>query len=244
VDEVLAVGDAEFQKKCLGRMKDVSENNGRTVLFVSHNLNSVSELCGSAIVLENGTITFNGSVNDSIAFYCNSEFKLAKFSDYIRINEPSKELFIKNAFFFGSNSMSSKYLFHADEFIGLRINVNKQSTIKGAYLHLVIEDERGNCLVETDSFEHGTNYLDIKDTGEIIISFKFPQRVFKTGKYWVSVSIASHQASKFQVDSLSHFIGFEVVADKFNRDLSRIALTSVIPEVSSELVSHNLKSQY
>jgi lipopolysaccharide transport system ATP-binding protein len=60
VDEVLAVGDADFQKKCLGRMKDVSINEGRTVLFVSHNMAAVSSLCNKGILMNHGAIEFNG----------------------------------------------------------------------------------------------------------------------------------------------------------------------------------------
>ena len=61
VDEVLAVGDAEFQKKCLGKMEDVSKNEGRTLLFVSHNLASVAHLCGKGILLNAGQIAFSGT---------------------------------------------------------------------------------------------------------------------------------------------------------------------------------------
>ena len=60
IDEVLAVGDAEFQKKCLGKMHDVAENEGRTVLFVSHNMSAVQTLCSRSVVLENGCLIFLG----------------------------------------------------------------------------------------------------------------------------------------------------------------------------------------
>ncbi|RZK63851.1 MAG: ABC transporter ATP-binding protein [Pedobacter sp.] len=63
VDEVLAVGDAEFQKKCLGKMKDVSTGEGRTVLFVSHNMESVKKLCTNGILLDNGSLANSGDVN-------------------------------------------------------------------------------------------------------------------------------------------------------------------------------------
>ena len=69
VDEVLAVGDAEFQKKCLGRMKDVSVNDGRTVLFVSHNLAAVQQLCTSGILLKNGQLTFGGEAREALYEY-------------------------------------------------------------------------------------------------------------------------------------------------------------------------------
>lgn len=71
VDEVLAVGDAEFQKKCLGKMKDVS-TQGRTVLFVSHNMAAVKQLCNSGIVLKNGNFLFQGSALEAVNFYQNS----------------------------------------------------------------------------------------------------------------------------------------------------------------------------
>ena len=69
VDEVLAVGDAEFQRKCLGKMKDVSEKNGRTILFVSHNMSAMRALCNFGITLENGRIVHTGLINESIRYY-------------------------------------------------------------------------------------------------------------------------------------------------------------------------------
>lgn len=69
VDEVLAVGDAEFQKKCLGKMKDVSVNDGRTVLFVSHNMAAVKQLCTTGIVMKNGGVIFDGLALPAVDFY-------------------------------------------------------------------------------------------------------------------------------------------------------------------------------
>ncbi len=69
VDEVLAVGDAEFQKKAIGKMKEVSQGGGRTVLFVSHNMASIRNLCTRGIVLENGQVDFKGTTEESVAHY-------------------------------------------------------------------------------------------------------------------------------------------------------------------------------
>jgi lipopolysaccharide transport system ATP-binding protein len=69
VDEVLAVGDAEFQKKCLGRMQDVSRSDGRTVLFVSHNMDAVQRLCARAILLERGRVVASGPTGGVVAQY-------------------------------------------------------------------------------------------------------------------------------------------------------------------------------
>ncbi|WP_297900495.1 ABC transporter ATP-binding protein [uncultured Parabacteroides sp.] len=72
VDEVLAVGDAEFQKKAIGKMQDVSRGEGRTVLFVSHNMAAVKSLCNRGVVLENGILVFKGSANETIDHYLQS----------------------------------------------------------------------------------------------------------------------------------------------------------------------------
>ena len=69
VDEVLAVGDAEFQKKAIGKMQDVSRGEGRTVLFVSHNMASVKALCKSGLLLENGSVKYRGNIQDTINYY-------------------------------------------------------------------------------------------------------------------------------------------------------------------------------
>jgi lipopolysaccharide transport system ATP-binding protein len=94
VDEVLAVGDAEFQKKCLGKMGEVSKGEGRTVLFVSHNMASVESLCNQGIVLDNGSVLFEGGMKQSISSYNNL---LAKENDsdistYLAKNKNNKLL--------------------------------------------------------------------------------------------------------------------------------------------------------
>ncbi len=81
VDEVLAVGDFEFQKKCLGKMEDVSEKDGRTVLFVSHNMAAISSLCKKIVVLASGKISFEGDVESSINHYLDDTDHIKGFSD-------------------------------------------------------------------------------------------------------------------------------------------------------------------
>jgi len=73
IDEVLAVGDAEFQKKAIGKMQDISKGEGRTVLFVSHNMDSVRKLCTRGIILEHGLVTFSGDINSVVDAYLSNE---------------------------------------------------------------------------------------------------------------------------------------------------------------------------
>ena len=69
VDEVLAVGDAEFQKKAIGKIRQITNGQGKTVLFVSHNMSSILKLCNKGVVMDKGGVVFSGDVIDSISFY-------------------------------------------------------------------------------------------------------------------------------------------------------------------------------
>ncbi len=97
VDEVLAVGDAEFQKKAIGKMKDVSQTEGRTVLFVSHNMDSIRNLCKSGVLLENGQVKLRGEIDDVVSAYVSDNLFSVGNIDYItdiakhRISATTKE---------------------------------------------------------------------------------------------------------------------------------------------------------
>ena len=100
VDEVLAVGDAEFQKKAIGKMQEVSQGEGRTVLFVSHNMASIRNLCHNGILLENGCVRYMGKIEDVLNEYLiNRDFKsldnlMTRFE-----NKPLPESYIENVCF-------------------------------------------------------------------------------------------------------------------------------------------------
>jgi ABC-type glutathione transport system ATPase component len=95
VDEVLAVGDAEFQAKCLGKMKDVSTNQGRTVLFVSHNMSAIQKLCSKGMLLSKGLVIANGVINSVLNTYMDEGEK--GFSEYAfnGNNNSNKIAFVK-----------------------------------------------------------------------------------------------------------------------------------------------------
>ncbi len=82
VDEVLAVGDAEFQKKCLGKMGDVSKSEGRTVLFVSHNMGAVQNLCNKTIYLSNGQFVKMGGTKEIVSEYLSDRNNLSNYKEY------------------------------------------------------------------------------------------------------------------------------------------------------------------
>ncbi|WP_405199465.1 ABC transporter ATP-binding protein [Christiangramia sp. LLG6405-1] len=86
VDEVLAVGDAEFQKKAIGKMQDLSTGEGRTVLFVSHNLASIKNLCSRGILIKNGSLSIDGEIDRVIGSYLESNQKLQDFIDLAEVD--------------------------------------------------------------------------------------------------------------------------------------------------------------
>lgn len=132
VDEVLAVGDAEFQKKAIGKIKDVSEGEGRTVLFVSHNMAAVTNLCRRGIVLDQGMIQFDGEISKAIEHYTSSNLigTERRIADGVAWSSP----------------------FLTVEQIVLNGSTNVQSTITAdqEYLDLMIEGSNTEKLLDLD----------------------------------------------------------------------------------------------
>jgi lipopolysaccharide transport system ATP-binding protein len=122
VDEVLAVGDAEFQKKCLGKMKDVS-GQGRTVLFVSHNMGAVNSLCNKGILLNKGNLIFAGEMNKVIAQYSNLQKKTENNLSQITKRDGLGEIILSNIEIIAENNLIKsgekiifKLHYHANKF--------------------------------------------------------------------------------------------------------------------------------
>src|SRR5437773_3742016 len=89
VDEVLAVGDVQFQKKCLGKMQDVSRNQGRTILFVSHNMDAIQRLCSKCLMLEDGQLIANGSTPSALVRYLSSDCSRARPNEWLDVSHSS-----------------------------------------------------------------------------------------------------------------------------------------------------------
>lgn len=96
VDEVLAVGDAEFQQKAIGKMKDISSQGGRTVLFVSHNLTAVQNLCTEGLLIEDGTVALEGKVEDVLNQYMHKRFEKAPLNTIDKVECIDKSAFIES----------------------------------------------------------------------------------------------------------------------------------------------------
>ncbi|MFV0607075.1 MAG: polysaccharide ABC transporter ATP-binding protein, partial [Niabella sp.] len=133
VDEVLAVGDAEFQKKCLGKMGDVSKGEGRTVLFVSHNMGSILQLCQQAVLLNKGMVEQTGAASKVVeTYYQNSG------ESFIGVNNSDKDIYLKTVQTVDKNGITSDTFSHsADIHIRITIGVNKFNPIQNIGLCLL-----------------------------------------------------------------------------------------------------------
>ena len=148
VDEVLAVGDAEFQKKCLGKMGDVSKSEGRTVLFVSHNMAAVKTLCQNGIFLQNGEIVFDGNIARTLDQYLMSSANFENSSKLIfETNEYKEaqilEVELKNV----DNDSCAEYFTNQDIYI--HITICNNCKIVGARLNFSILDKYENLIFIT-----------------------------------------------------------------------------------------------
>jgi len=139
VDEVLAVGDAEFQKKCLGKMGDVSKGEGRTVLFVSHDLNAVSQICQTGILLNQGLVEYNGAIRQTVSTYLNSNN-----DSVIYLNQKdnsAKSMFIREIQVVKNNGeVSKEYLYN--EPINFKFTIGINEKIRDTSFFVTILDSR------------------------------------------------------------------------------------------------------
>lgn len=194
VDEVLAVGDAEFQKKAVGKMQDISKSEGRTVLFVSHNMAAVKSLCTRAIVLENGSTAFMGSTDESVEYYLKrgSSNYLSNhhvFKHDIQNENPFVkviELFVSARY----KDLNSPILrSDALEFV-LELEKKIRSPI-GVVLRF--KDDEGNYLFV--STNNSKSYDDA--TGILHYSMLIPSHFFNEGNFFVDLLISYRKEAIF-----------------------------------------------
>ncbi|WP_324671909.1 ABC transporter ATP-binding protein [Hymenobacter sp. GOD-10R] len=141
VDEVLAVGDSEFQKKCIGRMKDVSVNDGRTVLFVSHDLGAVAQLCTHGIMMKNGEVFCDGKLSTVISSYLNQKTQSAI---YINPNSDLSHSFIikKIQLENDNGEVSSDFFYDRQIVIDFEINVQDKASNVGVFVMILDSKKR------------------------------------------------------------------------------------------------------
>jgi lipopolysaccharide transport system ATP-binding protein len=216
IDEVLAVGDAEFQKKCLGKMQDVSRNDGRTVLFVSHNMGAVQDLCSKGLLMQRGTVETSGSISSVIASYLNifksTNFKteLAKRSDregnrnctftsYTLLDEVGIEV---ERFLSGQNGA-----------IALHFTVNFPQNVHTLHFSIRVSDDTDNTIFHmSNSVANGKEFQLSADIKNGTVICRFSQLPLQPGIYYLHFFCSDLQ----NIFDHVHFAGsIEVEAGKF-----------------------------
>ena len=201
VDEVLAVGDAEFQKKCLGKMGDVSKGEGRTVLFVSHNMAAVKELCNQGILLNQGKIEYIGTATESVI-----EYQKGRNSNDSYFYEGS----IENAI--GNENIRIK------EFSVKPLSGDYISIESGAKVKLIFYNNRPNINLDATFELRSTDEVVVFHTGSLIyrnldskiglheVTFDLPPHLLNAGNYYFKIIFGENQRYiLFENDNLVSF---------------------------------------
>jgi len=183
IDEVLAVGDAAFQRKCLGKMGEVARR-GRTVLFVSHNMGAVKQLCTRAVMIEKGRIAFRGNTGDTIAAYYSGQE--AEMTGYRQRYGNRRAEFISWSMT-GDDGLP-RTEFRMGEAIMLLFNVRFNDKVVELDFGISIRDHAGEPL--THILNHDERYGISGEKGqERQFSVRMPQVMLSPGKYAISVGM-------------------------------------------------------
>ncbi|MBQ0153321.1 MAG: ABC transporter ATP-binding protein [Bacteroidales bacterium] len=189
VDEVLAVGDAEFQKKAIGKMQQVSQGEGRTVLFVSHNMGSIRRLCKRGVMLENGMVKKDGLINEVVDYYLQASLQ-GLGSVWTKPKDSSKAFQCYSVELLSENG-TPKDVFMCDENITLRMKVIKNKQFNDLFGYVQISKGDGVVAWEFDSNDLIMNKLNDLPMGESTIDVTLPKRTLGHGQYSIYLSFTS-----------------------------------------------------
>jgi len=186
VDEVLAVGDAEFQKKAIGKMQDVSKNDGRTVLFVSHNMVAIQNLCSKAILIQNGKIGYCGGTNDTIRKYLTNNTSVDILKDLtLESRTFCVEKVIEMIWVEDINNEKVSNV-HMNEPFSICFSYSIDSLIKNPTLGFGIEDESGRRITSINNEFLG---LKVSYTKRGLVKFTINNPNLNAGRYYISPSV-------------------------------------------------------
>jgi lipopolysaccharide transport system ATP-binding protein len=213
VDEVLAVGDAEFQKKAIGKMQDISKGDGRTVLFVSHNMDSIMRLCSRAILLKNGRIIKNGSVSKIIDKYLNSEYGMDSYKIWETNSESTLGVSIMEVKAHNASFENLKN-FKITEEVG--ITMTYKVIKSGSKIHSAFNFHNSSGVNIFDSHENNTQlYHDKKDEGIYESTVWLSKNLFSEGVIIVGVALVTHDPFAIHIHE-KDAIAFNMVDDMAN----------------------------
>jgi lipopolysaccharide transport system ATP-binding protein len=186
VDEVLAVGDLEFQKKCLGKMSDVSKGEGRTVLFVSHNISSVKSLCNEGIHIDKGTISLSGPIDTVIKSYLESDADLHK--EYLPAFTPHQESesdFYITQIELKSSAGKHQNHFNLNEEIIIHVKYTLTKDLVGSVINFQIENYDSTIALSFDT-DTDEELLSLRKKGNYEATILIPAFTIKPGNFFLT----------------------------------------------------------
>ncbi|WP_053976087.1 ABC transporter ATP-binding protein [Mangrovimonas xylaniphaga] len=199
VDEVLAVGDAEFQKKAIGKMKEVSRGGERTVLFVSHNMASIQNLCSKVLVMQNGTFAYMGDTEDGVNFY----LKQSREQISLKLNERMDRTNGKNLRFTDIKLLNFKGEVVEQAMSGMEvkfeISYSLKISLKNVAFRLVISNIDGQDLFLCNN-AFSDKRIDINSEGKFV--FRIPKFPLPEGEYFIQLSAYSDKGIEDDIESV------------------------------------------
>lgn len=207
IDEVLAVGDAEFQKRCLGKMKDVSSNDGRTVLFVSHNMKAVSSLCKRSLLMNQGTVEFNGNTDDAIDLYLGLSNKETDQLYYE--GHPEKDSAE------GVNMVYAKVVnenvIKTTDAVQIEVKLKFENPFEMFHLNLQLKTIAGVHLLQSSSMAE-----KVSSGSTCVYIFTIPENILNVNMYKVSFNyVINRSKAIFTALDILYFSVFEGRSDDF-----------------------------
>jgi lipopolysaccharide transport system ATP-binding protein len=207
VDEVLAVGDIAFQRKCLNKMKDITKIDNKTILFVSHNMEAIRRLCSSAILLRKGTLSLQGKLDSIITIYdqnSNEEDKNigGKYSQAFRIRESLQDFIQFDGFWIEKIELTHLDGRSIDKFAiadSLRIKINYLSNklLVSSSLIVTCKSPDGTKIFELHSSPRKDNSSDNIEAGKGAILLEIPRLPVLGGTYYFDISLARIAVEKY-----------------------------------------------
>lgn len=188
VDEVLAVGDAEFQQKCLGKMQEISTNMGRTILFVSHNLPSVRSICKTGILLNAGRISISGPITEVLQEYLSEAGKVNGLQPKITKSNPHYRLVDLK---FYNESLDPVNTVLSGDMLMIRVNIQCSRSLKQSIIRLIIKNTWGDIVCVCNNYHSDRPYHLIEGNNLVVCSI--PRIPLPAGKYIIDYTLSTSQ---------------------------------------------------
>ena len=205
VDEVLAIGDAAFQKKCLGKMNDITQG-GRTILFVSHNMSAVKTLCPRAILLNHGKVEMDGPSSEVIPHYLGTDRETPSVTSWRAEQRPGNRSFKINSVTLKTPDGSSGTTIAISKggYVEIDFEVNEDGAQAG--FSLVLYDSEGNCLFGSLSNTEPDYYCRPMPRNRYITTCQLPGDLLNSGTFTISViGFGAQWSDAFRIDNVLSF---------------------------------------